>query len=347
MPATRTSSEHGQDQSEPADPSRPIVAIGERTDAQFRLVVEAMQATGSSVVLIDIHEPIDFALRIDTHRGAHFYTEGALIEPLMLWYRLKFLGLPFKSIVVRDFDGVRRTEWLAFATGISLILGQRTLHSESFVPSFNKLSQLVIAAEVGFRVPATVSGVGRGAVERFVAERGRIIIKGLHATNVLRDAEANELDSFITTELSQDEIRSAGDGEFLSCPYFVQELVDNSNEHRVIAFGDEIYCYRLVDPDNATPFADRRIMKPTFELVETPAVLPSLISKFFKLARLRYGVFDLIFQGSEIIFLECNPEGQWHSANDVNLAEVVAKFATWSLQTAGVAVDGRRQHSAA
>ncbi|MFO0531561.1 hypothetical protein, partial [Brevundimonas sp.] len=65
-------------------------------------------------------------------------------------------------------------------------------------------------------------------------------------------------------------------------------------------------------------------------LVETPPLLPQLVARYFSAANMSYGVFDLVFERSEILFLECNPEGQWHSANEINLRELVTAFADWN-----------------
>lgn len=307
----------------------PLIAIGEQKDAQYQLVVDALRGQGRSVTAIDIHSPENFAVTISRSGEAAFWLSDKRVEPALFWYRLKFLDLPLKSILSRDFDGVRRTEWLAFVTGVSLILQDRLAHSESFVPSASKLCQLVLAGASGFSTPATVAGIGRTAAEAFARQHSSVIIKGLYATNMLRASDPDELDALITTELSLEELLAADDDEFRACPYFLQERLDNSNEHRVIAFGENVFCYRLVDPPGLTPFVDRRIMKPKFELVPTPDTLPALIREFFVRSGLRYGAFDLIFQPNAIVFLECNPEGQWHSANDVNLPEVVERFATW------------------
>lgn len=310
---------------------RPLIAIGEPKDAQYQLVVDSLRAKGAPVAAINIHSPDDFAVTISRSGEATFWLAGGPIEPALLWYRLKFLDLPLKSILSRDFDGVRRTEWLAFVTGISLILQDRLAHSESFVPSASKLCQLVLAGEAGFSTPATVAGIGRSAAEAFARQHASVIIKGLHATNMLRASDPDELEAFITTELSLEELIAADDDEFRACPYFLQERLDNANEHRVIAFGDNLFCYRLVDPPGLTPFVDRRIMKPGFEAVPTPPALPALVREFFARSGLRYGAFDLIFLPDTIVFLECNPEGQWHSANDLDLPEVVDRFSAWML----------------
>lgn len=315
---------------------KPFLGLGQNADAQYRLSISALIERGLDVVSVDIDDPPDFAISIDDGSGSRFWLNGQVIVPESYWCRLKFFNTPLKAILSQDYEGVRRTEWLAFSSGLSHILCDRILHNESLSAATSKLAQLAMAGQAGFAIPSTISGVGQAGALQFADKVGSVVIKGLHATNLVRPEDPEATDVFITTEISRREMAAADPEEFRSCPYFIQEKVDTSNEHRVIAFGDRIFCYKLVERGGVNPLVDRRVLKPHFELVETPPILPQLVARYFSAANLSYGVFDLVFERSEILFLECNPEGQWHSANEINLREVVTAFADWNESGRGV-----------
>lgn len=307
-----------------------FLGIGEVSDGQYNLVIERLRQDGVRLVSIDINAPSDLALLIHHDGTYEIKTNGVPIEPSTFWYRLKFLNVPLRSVLSHDYNGVIRTEWLAFTSSLTSILRGSALHTESMTPVGGKLVQLTLAGRAGFVVPETLAGLGKAEALDFVRAHDRVIIKGLHAARILRLDDPDITDALITTGLDVEAIESAEEDEFTACPYFLQQRLDNAREHRVIAFGDQVYCYRLVDAQGVAPLVDRRIMMPMFELVEPPPQLPALIARFFELADLRYGAFDLIFRDEEIVFLECNPEGQWHSANHSNLDEVIGAFARWA-----------------
>lgn len=71
-------------------------------------------------------------------------------------------------------------------------------------------------------------------------------------------------------------------------------------------------------------------MLPRFELTETPHRLQELIARYFRLTGLQYGVFDIVLEhGCDPVFFECNPEGQWHSANNINAEAIGRDFTDW------------------
>lgn len=304
-----------------------VVMIGDREDPQFRLVVDATTSAPSPVI-VDLSEDPDFAVRLDRSGAVTAEFDGAPLTVSSIWCRIK---LPYAASGrggPTGFDVVVKTEWLGFEAGLAHLFGGRNIHDAGLTLAQSKLAQLQCAGRAGFRIPETLAGLSQAAALRFASTHPQMVLKAMQASRVTHDG-VDQVDILITTPLSEADVKEAAQAEFARCPFFLQERVDNANEHRVIAFGEFIYCYRLLDPAGVAPLVDRRMMRPTYVLVPTPVELPAMVRRYFELVNLKYGVFDLIFDAQAPCFLECNPEGQWHSANGINMREITEAFARW------------------
>jgi len=283
----------------------------------------------SGNVVIDIDEPIDVALSINDLGQHELEVKDGPVEVRSLWCRLKFPLSPMRQNFVPDLEGVVRDEWIGFAAGLSHLYSSvcRSPHLRAAPQS--KLYQLRAAGLAGFRVPRTLCGLGKRPAARFLESHPEAVMKAIHSSRLATN-DKDVFDILVTTPFTQSLIDDASDEEFAACPYLLQERVDTADEHRIIAFGDQVFTYRLVDRPNITPLQDRRLMLPGFELTATPHRLQELVARYFALTGLRYGVFDIVLKdGCDPVFFECNPEGQWHSANNVNAEAISREFTTW------------------
>lgn len=305
------------------------VMIGDRDDPQFRLIADVASLSPAAAI-VDLSTGPDFAVRLDRLGGVTAEYQGAPLTVSSIWCRLK---LPYAAPGrggPSGYDIVVKTEWLGFEAGLAYLFGDRSLHDAGLTAAESKLAQLQCAGQAGFRIPETVAGLSKAAALRFAERHPQMVLKAMQASRVTHEG-VNQVDILITTPLSRTEVDAADEAEFARCPFLLQERLDNSSEHRVIAFGDFIYCYRVMDPAGVEPLVDRRMMRPGYVLAPTPVELPALVRRYLDLMGLTYGVFDLIFDAEVPCFLECNPEGQWHSANGINMREITETFAGWIL----------------
>ncbi len=308
-------------------PETRSILLGQSSDPHFRNVAHI--ASLNENIVIDIDEPIDVALSIND-RGEHaLEVEGRPVQVRSLWCRLKFPLSPIRRNFAPDLEGVVRDEWNGFAAGLSHLYSAVCKSPHLRAAPQSKLYQLRAAGLAGFKIPRTLCGVGKRPAARFLASHPEAVMKAIHSSR-LATKDEDVFDILVTTPFTRALLDDASDQEFTACPYLLQERVSTAGEHRIIAFGGQVFAYRLVDRPNVEPLQDRRLMLPRFELTETPHRLQELIARYFTLTGLRYGVFDIVLEhGCDPVFFECNPEGQWHSANNINAEAIGRDFTDW------------------
>lgn len=305
------------------------VILGQSQDAQVGLVVERLRALSAPVFFVDADEPPDFSVDVDEAGKVRCAAAGQAIEPARVWARIKF-STSLGENLERSDAFLRESEWLAFASGLSGLYPDRMLHGSGAAgASFNKLSQLRLAGQAGFRVPRTTAFLGKGAALDFLAHTPFAVLKAIGTPRLIHPTLEGAMDPLITTTVDLATVRDANPDEFRVCPVMFQARIDNASELRVIAFSDHVFSYELVDAPGVTALVDRRMMAPGYRLVAADGRLKALVAGYLRVSGLRYGAFDILRTEHDYVFLECNPEGQWHSANELNLPEVIAAFADY------------------
>jgi len=101
--------------------------------------------------------------------------------------------------------------------------------------------------------------------------------------------------------------------------------------------GEACFAYRITPPIETKVFPDERFLMggevsgvPIYGLqythVEASEKLKCLTKAYLHRLGLAYGAFDIVIDGEDYIFIECNPEGQWFAANRFNIDEVIEQF---------------------
>ena len=221
---------------------------------------------------------------------------------------------------------LRESEWMSFASGVSFLFEENSVHPIWGSKPYNKISQLEIARRVGFRIPDTMIFIGKKAAQEFLSQHVDVVVKAIYTPRVLHPTVPDETDALVTTIVGQSMVDDAKDGEFRVCPVKFQKCILAAEELRVIAIGETFFAYRVVDPDCVQPMVDRRVMRPSYSRVELPEQIGEKLKAYMRASNLEYGAFDLLLDNGDTVFLECNPEGQWHSANEINVREVIETF---------------------
>jgi glutathione synthase/RimK-type ligase-like ATP-grasp enzyme len=174
------------------------------------------------------------------------------------------------------------------------------------------------------KIPPTLITSNPELVKEFwAAWHGKVIVKQLKLRPIINEA-------VFTSRLTAKDIEGI-DSVRLS-PAIFQAEIPKAHELRIAMFGHESFAIAIDSQGDPETIVDWR-MKPD-NVSMTPATLPdelvrrlrSLLDEF----HLAHGVFDLIrTPESEYIFLELNPNGQWHfmeKAADGSLAEAMARL---------------------
>jgi hypothetical protein len=173
-----------------------------------------------------------------------------------------------------------------------------------------KLWQLLVAQRVGFKVPRTHMGNDWTAVEdAFDGDNRGIVVKMFRGVI----ADQNEIRAMYTTQLTDPVLRDLRD-RTVPFPGIYQPFLAKAREWRVTVVRDEVFAGAI--------YTDQRAKDDWRRLQETAAValrrepLPDAIANlcraYLSAMKLGLGSFDLVEQpDGSIIFLECNPNGQF------------------------------------
>lgn len=182
-----------------------------------------------------------------------------------------------------------------------------------------KLLQLRTAVEVGFTVPHTlVTNRPEAAVEFAVQIDGDLAIKSLGAISVMQDQVGGALQyGIFTRRVGASELVEFSD-KIGNMPTLIQQFIEKDSELRVTCVGEQVFACRIETRAGDLTSDDYRFDTPNLQhtAIECPD-LTSRLHAYMKALSLNFGCFDFIVSKTgEIVFLECNCNGQWAWVED-------------------------------
>ena len=176
--------------------------------------------------------------------------------------------------------------------------GKWVSHPDATLRACDKICQLQIAQQCGFRVPKTlVSQSKREVVDFYEACDGSIIVKPL-----LGVAEP-----FLVTRQMTDPY-SLSEEAYLSCPAIYQELIPGTKHIRLNCFGPAHFAALIESQD----LDWRPNLNVPISAWPVPTVVGNRALKVIETLGLAMGIIDLkITPEGEIVWLEINPQGQF------------------------------------
>lgn len=178
-----------------------------------------------------------------------------------------------------------------------------------------KLGQLLVARELGFSIPETIVSSDWQYIERQLLTDDRtMVVKMIHG--VVSDNDA--LKVLYTTPLDKvklDEIR----GNTVPFPGIYQPFLDKAREWRVTVVGDNVFSAAIYTTKDAKD--DWRKHQASCAVQFKHEFLPAPIEEgcvqYIGRMGLKFGAFDFIeTSDGEVVFLECNPNGQFSWLED-------------------------------
>lgn len=172
----------------------------------------------------------------------------------------------------------------------------------------NKLLQLRVAQQIGFRIPETLITTSSHQLKAFYEEHARdIIIKPISQTRI----QSNENASFIFTSIVSQKFIDQIE-EFDLTPCIFQRNVPKHHEIRVTVIRSTVFAAAVYSQDDVETKVDWRKKKLSFVAVDLPDKIQQLCVQLLLELDLNFGAIDLIrTPDGEYIFLEINPNGQW------------------------------------
>ena len=172
----------------------------------------------------------------------------------------------------------------------------------------NKLLQLKIAQQIGFKIPETLITTSKNLLKEFYENHnGNIVLKPISQTRV----SYNDNAAFIfTSRVTQAHIEKLEALDLTPCIF--QENISKDYEIRVTVIGENIFA-AAVDSQSHDETKDDWRRKPLdFRLIELPPNISNMCIRLLKDLNLEFGAIDLIkTPKNEYYFLEINPNGQW------------------------------------
>lgn len=173
----------------------------------------------------------------------------------------------------------------------------------------NKARQLLLASQVGFRIPETLISNDPDAIKSRLNRSGnRMVAKALYSPLI----EEPEKDFFIfTNELQETHLTNVNAIKISPCIF--QEALLPKVDYRVTVVGDTVMAARIESKDGSQVPLDWRTKKDglNFAPSNLPTSVENLCRSYLKASDLLFGAIDLVEYQGEFVFLEINPNGEW------------------------------------
>lgn len=294
-----------------------IIILSKGTDLHVQPVIEHIKAMGGSPVLLDIKKNGEnFSLTISEDKIVISDNERInlnLFDVYSIWYRRPVFKTGGDNVQMqwqKDFsEGEERETW----DGIWLTLRKRTFflnHPFCNRIAGNKVFQLNLAKEIGFKIPDFIVTNNPIRVQEFVKKHGKIIYKTLHHPKKIGKIE--DMHVFFTNIVEEKHLQNLQRVSITPCLF--QSYIEKTYEVRITVVGNEIFSERILSQGSLKTMIDWR--REPSDLQHEIEILPQDVSerciKLVKTLNLSYGAIDMIFNEKlDYVFLEINPNGQW------------------------------------
>lgn len=174
----------------------------------------------------------------------------------------------------------------------------------------NKIYQLQLAKEVGFKIPMAFIGNEYDDIKKFSEKLDcSCIIKPIKSGN-MKDLISPKV--IYTTKLEEKQILKKESIE--AFPVFIEENVKKKIDLRCIVVGNEVFTAEIYSQEYQESKIDWRKSKQILEhrIHDLPENIKAMCVKLTHKLNLNYSAIDLILDSNDnYVFLEINPNGQW------------------------------------
>lgn len=220
-------------------------------------------------------------------------------------------GLPQVDARITD-PGERaycEAEWAALLKSIYLRLGKLWLNSPAAIGlAEDKPRQLVLARQLGFRVPKTLITNDPAALGNFVGDEASVA-KPLREALLDGDSDRVIFTDRIDRAVARDE------ASIQAAPLILQHEVVKAADIRVTVVGNLVFAAAIHSQAKLESEVDWRrgdTLDLVHRAVELPVEIASRCVRIVAELGLTFGAIDLVEdRDGQYWFLECNPNGQW------------------------------------
>jgi hypothetical protein len=241
-----------------------------------------------------------------------------------IWWRQKPFGLFYPDKpdrnVIQEFIG---REWHQFLNGLSPFLSSaRWINPiEMQLRANSKPTQLLWASRAGFTIPRTVFTNDISSV-RTLVEEGNAVYKTFSGYMF------PESSTIFTSRIGAEFLAEDASNRVGVAPGIYQHYVPKDYEVRIYFINNNVFTVKIDSQrseDTKTDWRENQALDiNTF--IETKTNWLTKVLRFRSLSGLVFGAIDaVITPEDDIVFLECNPAGQWLS-NTLVFASFLAHY---------------------
>lgn len=177
----------------------------------------------------------------------------------------------------------------------------------------NKIVQLRVAQEMGFKVPRTLVSQNPEEIRKFC--------KILNNQVVVKPIKGSSLQTVFTRKITEQHLRS--DVAIKLAPTIYQEYIPGHKHIRAHCFGNSVYA-ALIDTEDLDW---RENLEVPFTIINIEKKLKNLIQFVVRALGLKMGIIDLKLRGDTTpIWLEINPQGQFLFIEGLSGLELMSQF---------------------
>jgi len=301
--------------------NKPILIASARVDEPtYKPVSEMLERNGYPVVVYQTDRVLSgedqYTLDLTSDGELSIDYNGVSILPERLsaaWYRkVGSFGLPYEEPQVakqlyinNEVRHLHDMIWTLYPEDIWLSSPGNLARAD------RKLLQAIVAREVGFSIPQTVISSDWDTISTKLLQTGdsRMVIKMLRG--VISDN--NQFKAMYTHVTDQQKVDSLKAYTY-PFPAFYQPYIEKAREWRVTVVGEKVFSAAIYTDENAKD--DWRRLQMTSAVQFRKEKLPERVDErciqYLGKMGLKFGAFDFIEKpDGEIVFLECNPNGQY------------------------------------
>jgi glutathione synthase/RimK-type ligase-like ATP-grasp enzyme len=254
-----------------------------------------------------------------THLGGRAVLSGDIPfdEITSVWYRRP--EQPIFADMAEEDRNFSNQESKHFLDGVYLALRDRIWVNplQPLRSSSNKLLQLETAVDCQLQIPETVVTNDPDEAHKLGALCEWNFIYKPMCSHLREKKTELGYDSVFTNKI--DQRRMEADGERIALtPCIFQRYVEKERELRITIFGEQVFCMQIDSQKNQHSTVDWRHYDFRPELYgrfELPSAIRESLLVLIKKLGLVFGCIDMILTPEgKFVFLEINPNGQWHWA---------------------------------
>jgi len=175
----------------------------------------------------------------------------------------------------------------------------------------NKIYQLMIAKELGFKVPSSlISTIESEAKDFIINKKYDCIVKPIKS-GLIADTDNPKI--IFTSRLRKNQLGSLA--RIRKCPTYFQERIEKEADIRVTVVGEKLFSAKInsqTSEETKTDWRKGQSHKLSYETFELPKELQIKSANLVNLLDLNFGAIDFVLdKKGALTFLEINPNGQW------------------------------------